>query len=208
MAVSIGDVLEVALVGDVNSQRVMTVLHYRVAVAPTEQDALVMQDDFSNLISQGELYDIETAYLACMGTNYTLKQRRVQWVYPIRYRASVLTPELPGTANGQCEAQNLAMVITKRTNFAGRRHIGSVHVPGIIASFYDNGLIATAGGTAAQGLIDVLEDQVAEDGGDGIFEPCIWHRGQQGALASNLITNWTYQSTLRVMRRRTVGLGI
>jgi hypothetical protein len=101
----------------------------------------------------------------------------------------------------------VAAVITKRTAFAGRWAVGSFHLGGLPQNAYVNGTLeptfkTSVGLVAAQLLEDITIAIVG-----GVYEPVIVHpvAAHDG---STVLRETDVQDTLRVMRRRTVGLGI
>lgn len=208
MAVGVNSIMELTFMGTVNSQKVLTILHFACTNQPTQNDAIVVQDDFLQEVIGGGGSPMEVHYTGCCGSNYLLNSLRAQIVSPTRYRPSYLTRNLSGTRTGACTAQNVSGVITKQTDLSGRKQVGSVHIPGISASDYTSGKMTSGWLSDAVLFGNDLLQNVIENGGQGVWAPCLYHVGQQGQNAWNRLTAYLVQDTLRTMRRRTVGLGI
>lgn len=201
-------ILEVTVELDVNDQLVESVLHYVVDAQSDLADPIADQSAIVNLIGVGDTFDLLTPWAACLSTSALITTTRVQYILPTRYRATVASEALAGTRTGVCTAQNVAAVITRFTPLAGRSQIGAVHLGGISASDYSGGTLVAGLTTAMVTLKNALDVQLAQDLGPGLWTPCLYHRGKTGTAAFTRITGGFVQSTLRTMRRRTVGRGI
>jgi len=141
-----------------------------------------------------------------------------QWIHPTRYvkRTNVLGPS--GTAPDATTVTNLAAALEFRSDIATRRGSGTKHIAGI------GGLTSAAGQISAPQLgamddFSVIHMLVPGVHG-GFFRPIIFGRARPAYVdkhgnthpalpVSTLpITSFNAQPTTRVMRRRTVGVGI
>lgn len=206
-----GTVFEVRLRGLVNAQQTLNVLHYRVqnpsalASGGPEETAL-----FAALTIGAT--SITTKYLACISPDFTLQSMDVQRIGPPRWINVRNGIALPGTFAGACDAQNVSGVITKYTETAGRSKIGSVHIPGLSKTSYLLGGL-TAGlkavmTTFAAALLNLQSPAL----GGGTYQPVIFHRGDPHHVppipnSTDEFLSASVQDTLRVMRRRTIGVG-
>lgn len=140
----------------------------------------------------------------CLGTNIELNMVTAQPVYPQRLRPVRVFDGRLGTGGADCNAQNLAAVIHKISDIAARWGQGSMHVGGLPTTFYAGGLITTAGITQLTPLAGVLPRQFM--GTLATYFPSLWN-----ATTPTRATPFTHSdiaTTVRVMRRRTVGVGI
>lgn len=206
--VNVGDVLEVTYQMTLYGQRLLTVLHYKVTTAPTVvTDPLLSQADVLNEIKNGGAQDRVTVYRNCVSNNLNFDALTAQYVYPGRWRRSTLNINVAGSVSGSAGSANIAAVIEKTTDLAGKANRGSVHVPGIQNGQYSNGLIGTTLNNNLVLLADKLITTINESGaGAGVWKPIIFHR-RFPATTSQIWNSYTIQQTVRVMRRRTVGVG-
>lgn len=208
MAVLLGDILEVGFEGTIYSQKVLSVFHYRVDVAPTViTDSILSQASVLNEIKATGAQDKVTKYLACISNNYTLDRITAQYIYPARYRRSFLYSGAAATRVGAANTANTSAVITKLTRRAGKSFRGSLHLPGIVNSDYSSGtILAPLNNLMVILASDLINPLTEPGGGAGIWNPIIFHRNAPGSFAE-IWNDYAIQQTLRIMRRRTVGVG-
>lgn len=209
MAVAIGDVFQVIAGGLWQQQQIRLTLTYvisQLTAAPTE--AQVANSMIQQVGAQpGGANIIETAYKNLLPTNYTLDFWACQKIYPTRWRLQILSRAVPGLNAGACNAPNQAAVVTLTTDQAGRSQQSNLHVGPIpqdnltqvngLVTFAYSGLLGNFATQRLAGLASVPVGYAAE--------PCIYHRGRVPAFT--VLTGYEVGATLRVMRRRTVGVG-
>lgn len=208
MAAPLNSILEVGFEGTVNGQRTLTVLHYRVTTVSPDPSILGEQETFIAEVGPLGNFNIVAPYIACCGNNFTLNNVTAQFVSPTRTRRSSATFNTPGQVAEAVTAQNVSAVITKRTDLGGRKQIGGVHLPAVPPSRYVGGMLTAAHLTAMATLRAALLATVSPPIAGGSYKPCLWHKKLPAQPASDLVTQLVSQETLRIMRRRTVGLGI
>ena len=138
----------------------------------------------------------------------TYEEIRLQKIYPIRERAVVNAEALVGLVTGAGAPANVAAVITKQGDGSGRWAQGSWHQSAVPATF----LLAT--GLLNPDYLEDLRDALLEllnigspTGFDGsTLQSVLWNKTVPARATP--ITALVQQNTSRVMRRRTVGLGI
>jgi hypothetical protein len=208
MGQPVGSILEYSVVGQVNGQKTLTVLHYEVSAPSAVGDPNLETNLFmAELEPLGSLNIIST-YLSACSSAWTLIETRGQFVGPNRFSYANHPFGLAGSIGSDCRAQNVAGVITKRTLYTGRDQIGSVHMPGVPVSEYAGGEITAGQITRYLAIAAKLTQTVVVPTGGGTYIPVLWHRTQQFPSWSNRVQYTIVQPELRVMRRRTVGLGI
>lgn len=201
----INDIIQYTLEYNVLNQVCLNVLNYRVLelVAPVNDGNDALFEMLAELEGPG---GIVNAVPPAIASNVTLVRHSAQKVRPTRFvRVSQLL-NLPGTFPGNCTAPNVAAVITKKPIQSKRGLLGSVHVPGLSQEAY-------LGGTITPALIGSLDTlalrirtvQVLAVTGVTL-EPVLLSAAT--AFAPKPVASVEIQSTLRVMRRRTVGVGI
>lgn len=203
-----GSILEVRIKGEIFSQVCMTVLHYRVIDPSTLEPGGPEEKDFLDSISIGAPFDIMSAYTSCQGATYLNNLMEAQFVAATRFVNVTKVIAEPGLRVGAVTAQNVSAVITKRTDLAGRSQVGSIHMPGIRATDYASGKIAAGLLADLQTLTTPLSEIVISTVGGGSYQPVIYHRDKLPPVNMDPIRSWVVQDTLRVMRRRTIRIGI
>jgi len=206
MAAAVQDMFQITLVGQCFNQRIMLSQHYRLTVA----NAPLTDEEAADLL--GSYWDPFTAtdprgkYLACLSTDYEAVEVWSQKIKPVRMRKRVATSEGSGTA-GASEWTNCACALQLYTPYAGRQYI-SVKKVGPIATgspLCSNGNLSVDYKNIIDDFGDALTAKAIFSSGDVEFTPCIYN--------PNKTPNYTYvdghivKNTLRVNRRRTVGLG-
>jgi hypothetical protein len=208
MAAPLNSILEVGIRGRANSQVLLTILHYRVSVVAGTSDTIQEQVNFLNAINATGANSLVNPYLAAVSNQYTMDEITAQFVAATRLRRSTQVVGTAGSLAGNVNAQNVAAVITKRTAFGGRKQLGSVHLGGLPDSSFVLGMVSAAQLALMTTLATALNQTVTPVVGAGSYVPVLWHRNDAVQPSSDRVTDHTPQTTLRVMRRRTVGLGI
>lgn len=200
----VGDIVRVTIVGSLFQQTIMTVLDYKVTVSSLDTIRVVANALDAQFDAANDLYD---SYRAVTPPEYTHTFTWIQTIRPVRYTKSIFAVDSPGTNATPTKVSNVAAVITKRSESATRRGLGSVHMPiAPTAGGVTNGQIVAPMKT----LLNTLGDKIVLDrtvlAGLTTMVPVIVN----SAFAFPPIEYKDYitQATSRVMRRRTVGLGI
>jgi len=203
-----GMVIEVTLVGRHQAQTVLTVLHYKATVPPAVfQDFAPLEDQVLDhlLITGG----VVKSYLDAMSEEYEQSTIRIQPISPVRY-AFFDHPQTAsaGTVAAPAFPPNVSCVIVKRNELTGRHNRGSVHMPAVPLTFIDGGVITTGARVAYAALGDALTIPftISGGGGDTDWNPVIFRKANPPL--SEVFTACSPQETSRIMRRRTLGVGI
>jgi hypothetical protein len=207
--INFGDVLEVIIHGSLFSQQIKTRFHYQCLDASTEADPVNACTTFAGSWKAGAVSPF-LSFLAVCPPEYNADLLTVQLISPTRYRPGQNAVNLPGTNATSTTTTNQAAVITRAGIFAGRPHVGSIHIPGLAgANMLDGNLTAAfriLTGTLASKMLNNFTD-LAD--GTTLVRPVIYHYRKPPLPALNptpLYTAFT-QLTARTMRRRTVGVG-
>lgn len=199
-----GALLEVVIHSKLNSQRQMTVLHYRVSdlSAPPDQFEKLAAADTRFAEADG-IYD---AVANVSGQDCEFQEVQLQWIYPTRYAYRKFdSMPLIGQVDEDCLPQNLSVTLTKRGVEAGRHNIGSAHLPNVPTSWASEGMVNPASIGAYEALAVALKTPYTMATG-GVLTPIIYNRN--APTLSVDVTTCIVQPEIRVQRRRTVGLGI
>lgn len=205
MALPLGGVVELTLKGKLLDQAIMNVFHYQVdtvSTAPTVEDEM---SDFILDVQSGGPTTLLDTYLACMPSNYVLNEITAQAISPIRYVRVTEVVNLVGLRT-TASSSNVQAAVTFRTSLSGRKFVGKKFLP-LPASDIVNGMV----GAVQKGLIQSFADRwlqnVVPALSGGIYAPVIWHRNSPATPPTRIRSGFP-QDTQRVIRRRTVGLGI
>lgn len=199
------------------SQTVMNIFHYRLDLAGGVVAAgSAFLSDFNDALQAGG--GMFETYINCMPAQVTNIVADLQWVDPDRFvkRTFVVNP-LGGFSHVPTTA-NLASVLELRANIADKRSIGSKHLPGL-------GGTAVAGGIVQAALLAQIEEfadqcPLSVPVGVRTMRPIIFGRARpsytnrHGVVIPAIpksyreVASYVIHNTARVMRRRTVGVGI
>jgi len=206
-AAATGQVYQVTFVGTRCLQRIMNTFHYvveNVAVGgnTVEQVYDILVAHFEDAGSLIELF------LNCCPTNYTLEEMWVQAVGPTqRYVKRVEAEGASGEFGFTAETANVSAVITRTTEKSGRSQVSALHIPiGADANWLTNGLLDATLLTPLLALAADIPTQIGTVPATTL-DPVIYHGPVPAAVPDDIITA-TPRQTARVMRRRTVGVGI
>lgn len=210
MAVTLADVWRVSAEGVWDLQQIRLSQHYIVSsvtgtVPDTTLSALLLAK-LNGGMGGGDLF--ESKYLACMPPSYTLTRWVVQKIYPTRLKYESLARGAAGTHAFDTATGNQAAVITGQTPFAGRSEVSNKHIGPIPqdSSVQDSGMVAAAYKALLTTLAGAFNSSITSVAPAVQLDPGIYHR--TGGIRFTSYYQMTVQDTLRVMRRRTVGVGI
>jgi len=203
-AVNLGDKILVTFVGELLGQRIMNTFWYQVsAITGTPNTATFGSALITQIKTAGGLMD---SYLDCIAQNQSLDQIWAQFIEPTRVVKSINLPAEAGTWPVDADTANISGVVTRRGDLAGRKNIGSVHVP---VSTDPTAIIAGSLSAALKAKFDAFATDVGSVqtlAGIGSCNPII----RNGPLTTDVtvITSTVAQTTVRTMRRRTLSVGI
>jgi len=99
---------------------------------------------------------------------------------------------------------NTAQVVTRRGDLADRRNVSTLHLPGVpVAQVVDSFLTITQQDILQSFGVSMLQEFVTPGGAE--LRPVAFRRVDP--VASRPLTETFPQETVRILRRRTVGLG-
>jgi hypothetical protein len=151
--------------------------------------------------------DLKTAYLNAVADNYTLDEIWLQVIFATRYRKKVYTIAAGGNSGANSLTPNVAGVLTRAGDQANKHNIGAIHLPigtddtSIVngkLQATQKGLLNTVG-TKCRGTVSTSSPAVT-------YAYSLFQHDPAGL--PSFVTTTFAQETARVMRRRTVGLGI
>lgn len=211
---AVDDIVQVTMRNTLFNQRLLNTFHYRVSLvnAPVSYENAIVGLDGQIRITNG----LMDKYLACLQDDVTLDEIWYQKVSPVRLYVQKKPVGSVGDRVGASNTANLAGFIERRTATATKRSIGGVHIPVAAGAGSTVAGILTAGMKA---VLDQLAGQMlsaftTNTGFIGwtpvLFGPFRPAKGDKPAVPEHyedLIATEAYTTT-RVMRRRTVGVGI
>lgn len=206
MALPVDTIIEVACIGRLNQQTTMNIWHYVVDVPSSLPNNFDELNELLNVHFGGLANSIGGTLMECCPQNWSFTQATAQSIYPSRQRRVIQARQFVGT-RGLAEQPNVQASITYQTDLAGRAQIGGKRIPMTP--------LDSAAGIIVVGLKGPLEllgqrTSVFISGGaaGGSYSPVIYHRSPNANPKYHRITDWIVQDQTRVIRRRTVGLGI
>lgn len=215
--VASGSVLQLTLRGILLDQVVMTIFHYQLdPTSPSLLDGAAALDNFFTQIAAGG--DMLNDYGDAMPTEWVSDEIDLQWIWTPRYVKKTYANPFPnGNSGSSTTVCNLACAMEIRGETANKRSVGIKHLPGVgggdaTAGFLTPAYLATAAAIKAQCQASVVA-------AGRTYNPIIYGRERQAFTKcgktypflpqlSTRITNASLNDTVRVMRRRTVGIGI
>ncbi len=204
---AVGDVIEATFKATLGGQTILTVLHYRVTVAPGGGSAESELQDLANTMADPINSPFLQGYQLAVCPQLFINYVRCQKVKPARTIFRQADVNLPGLFDDTSRVTNIAMSIEKQTATLGRKGIGRCQIAGIpdgeIAAGKISGVYITGvfGGFNA----GLTTPQKFTPTGAGRCVPCL--PASNGTAAYDVISAVAYD-TVRTMHRRTVGLGV
>lgn len=205
-ALSLGDNVLLTINGEVYGQRIMSTFGYVVsAITGAPDDFTVFNELNVALSAAGELY---AKYKLCCPNQYTPGAIWMQVIRPVRYLKRVFT-NLSGDTfrDTNCYQANVCAVLLRRGSLGNRRNISTLHIPcGTDVDSLVEAVLTEGMETAVNNLGVKVKTTYTTTTGAVEFSPSILN----GPLHTDVtpITVCQAQETVRVMRRRTKGIGI
>lgn len=206
--VALFDILELRILGRMNNQRLMNVLHYRLErVGASVLDGIEVISKMNEKL-MSPVGGVIEVLRGMSNPAWSYEGCVYQWIHPNRYVSVRINDGAgAGLLAGVALPQNVASVLTKRSQFGSRHGIGSIHLGGMGAGDVTNGLLTVTRISKSVELADVLTVSVdmSDLVADAEMEPIILNKA--APADSYDFHDITIQNTVRVQRRRTVGLG-
>lgn len=205
---AIGQKYLMTFVGHLSGQTVMSTFWYVLDNIGVFTNVISLYAAIKDVVDDaGNLRD---KYIACCPTDYILEQIWLQLIKPERIMKSVFTDGAPGTDQPAGTA-NVAAVITRRGEPATRNAVSTLHVP--LAPTEDNMTLGQLAPTGVKTKLSLLAAQMLLplEGGalaGAKLTPIVYQPRTGLPVNGHAIVRANVEGTVRVMRRRTVGLGI
>lgn len=200
-------IVQAIIRGTCDNQEWMNVIHLR----PIDPPAGDIADGLANLVEIRAILDISPGgwselLSACMHEDSIISYIQLQYIWPTRFaydRAPAAEPS--GSIVGTAAPSNVSASITFQGDAIGPHQIGRMAVGGLAADDVEGGLISATLQTNLAALGDFLREPFTVPTASLEYSMVIFQREAPGASAE--ITHQMIQTTTRVQRRRTVGLG-
>jgi len=207
MAYGVGDIVEVTWVQEMFSQTILNIQHFRVTSSTSSGsdvgDNQSTADHLASLTGAGQLI---TVWRTNLVPEWTLRRVRVQKVSPIRSAYTTAAINLSGLDGNDSQLPNIAVVVSKRGTSGTRRAQGSIHFAGWSPAFFNQGVIQAGIETWWNNLEPLWSATQTVAAIPASIQPIIYNPG--ASINWQTVAVWQLQDTARVMRRRTVRVGI
>jgi len=203
--VNVGDLMTWTLVGRVHGQRTMNTFHYRARIAsslPTQAAAAAAFDTFSKAAG-----GLEARLRGCTSQAFAIEERWFQIIKPARFEKIIITGSVAGNLDVAQTTQNIQASITRRGEMGNRKNVGGIRVVlGTSDDVVQNGIIEPGQVANLELLAQSMEQTVVTAGAVVTWDPLVSMPANTADYVN--ISQCFVQTTVRVIRRRTVGLGI
>lgn len=207
MAYGVGDIVEVTWEQIMFSQVILNIQHFRVTSSTSSGSDVGDNQSFANhlaaLTGAGELI---TVWRDGVAANLVFQRVRAQKIDPVRSAYTTAAIGLAGTNAQSSEISNLAVVVSKRGTSGTRRAQGSIHFAGVSPDLMSGGEIQAGVETWWNNLEPLWSASQNVATIPATLQPIIYNPGTTPNFQT--VAVWQLQSTARVMRRRTVRVGI
>lgn len=200
-----GDIVEVRVNYLMYGQRMMNVFHYKMDGSGSINDGPTDVSETAQNVAAG-IDQWVAKWLAGGSTDCTVTDVEAQKIYPTRYPYQRTLVGENGVIETATLPQNIQLSIEKVGEVADRHGVGRVEVPGIPAAYASAGRVLEVGRDWLAELAFALALDI-----EAPFEtptrlvPIIFNRA--APATSQLLTTTRLNDTVRVARRRTVGVG-
>jgi hypothetical protein len=205
MPIGVGAINQVTVQYEFAGQLYQNNITYVVASITGTQDSDTLNSQLAaNLTAAGSVIQ---AIKPLLPASVTIINLFCQWQFPTRLRRFNTPLTVVGTGPST-NTGNVAFTLTRVGPLAKRNNISSFHLPGCSDETISGGGQWTPAFLLAAAPLAVLlaENQVLTAGA-AILSPVIWHRKLVPAGQSAQVLQCFGQPTIRVMRRRTIGVG-
>lgn len=205
MSLPVDTIIEAGLVARCCGQRVLNVFHYRVKEVSALTQYADEMDAFISKFAEVQIGSMMAKIIEISPGNWELLRVTAQAIHPTRLRRITQASTEVGSGENSM-VSNLQASITTGAIFAGRQYIGGKRF--LIGPDLANLGVINSGAKVTLGqLADTLLEDVQSASGGGVYGPVIFHRNPATTPRWNDLYVAFPQDTVRVLRRRTVGLG-
>lgn len=199
-----GDIVAVTMIGTCAGQRVQQQMIYEVQVGSISTSTLTAQLNLANDIAAAPAYWPRTMWNNAV-QNYTWDFLRVQKVYNGRAAFSQTAGLGAGQLAQDAPSVNVNASVEKRTDVGKRYGVGRMTTTPLPASQMQNGLLTAAALTAWGLLATAMMQNISATTDGTVMYPVLW--SIKVPTRPLPLESCNVQGTVRVQRRRTVGVG-
>ena len=203
--IAVGDTLLITLNGVTNNQRTMNTFVYVCSATPSAtSDVTALNALWAKMVAADGLI---AKYKNALSVDWAGTEAWFQIIRPTRYRKVVREIEGSGTFDSLMQTGNLQASITRYGPLATKRDQGGIRVPlGTSSASIENGRLVEE----QKNALIVLANEMYLN--QSTVSPAVTWVPQVGLPAGGAptrpCTGTLVQDTVRVIRRRTVGVGI
>ena len=204
IAPAVGQIYSVTFDLTMFGQKLMNTFQYRLGTIGTAITTDDVCDGMNTVMNTaGNMY---AKYRACVTAQVTHNNTWIQVAYPARQRKKVYAIGVAGSWTGTAYTANTAVSIERYGPAANRHNIGRVQIPSADdATSINNGLVSGAGYLTVLNAFAAQMLQPLTTAAGSVLGPVLVRSPIDGNYEFLLGTS--VQTTVRVMRRRTVGVG-
>lgn len=201
-----GDICQVTMFAEYQGSQIENVMHYRAkgtgSVATGNNEILALCDKWQTIVNAGA----GQQWKPLVVPQYTFNYVQAQIIYPTRRYYNTQTIGIVGTATAPGVPSNCAAVVSFQSHLPGRGRSGSKHFTGFPQANITGAQITSGFQTQLINLADrMIQDQPFDTAG-WTWEAILWSTRTLSDTA--YIVNKLVHSSVRVMRRRTLYVGI
>lgn len=200
-----GDRFLVTLVGNCCAQTIMNTSFWRAKTVTGNPTIGTVCQDLIDTLQVANSFIAK--YLDCMPGNYTMTEVWCQKVSGIRYAKVTEVVNQAGTSGEPADTANVAQTLTRRSVNASRRGVSNMHLLSPTSNqWIEEGQLTAQAKTALQAFADKGILEYTLPGPGPIMQPVTQYG--LGSTEYSLLQGNDIQETVRIMRRRTVRVGI
>lgn len=200
-----GSVIEARINMTQNGQKMLNVWHY-VANFSVAQDGDTVLQAVKDKIHSDDAVSVVGAYKSLASTSVVFVSGAAQVIKNTRSIAQYVAIGEAGVKDTDPLPQNVQMSATKHTDLAGRKFRGRMELAGLCLADQVAGTWIEGAVTQGEAVLTRIRTDIdIDDNPLNFLRPVIFHRD-----GSAVPTEWkstVIQPTVRVARRRTVGVG-
>lgn len=206
-----GDICEMTVRGQLCGQTILTVVHWKADFEePVAMDLAL--DSLNTAIR--EVDSIRDKYVAAAAQNFSLVELVLQMIYPVRFARFTYGFTEVGTQTGEAKTADLAAVLERSSFFATDRNLGlskgrygNLHFAPVPGTKIEEGIVDSTYRTNFLGPLANVFTSPIISAGAGNWIPVLYH-AHADPVSTTELNRWSIKAEARVMRRRTVGVGI
>ena len=201
---AIGQIYRVTYDLTMFGQKLMNTFEYRLSTLGAEVDTDAVCTGLRNTMVGGMVF--EGTYQLAIPLQVACDNIWVQCIYPTRVRKLVFVKNVLGSNAGTASTANVAASIERRGVLANKHNVGRIQVPGCTdAISVVNGSIPAGAYLTSLNNLAAKIILPATTAGGSVLGPVLTKNPVDATFAN--ITEAFAKTTVRVMRRRTVGVG-